>query len=53
MVSFTSRSLDPEGKSAWYPLGRRLGGTQSRCGKGDEEINFQLLIYKSTNPAII
>jgi hypothetical protein len=32
----------PQGKSPWYPLDRRLGGPQSRSGRGGEEKNFQL-----------
>jgi hypothetical protein len=28
VVSFTTRLLYPQGKSPWYPLGRRLGGPQ-------------------------
>jgi hypothetical protein len=31
------------GKSPWYPLDRRLGGPQSRSGRGGEEKNFQPL----------
>jgi hypothetical protein len=31
----------PQGKSLWYPLDRRLGGTQSRSGRGSEEKNSQ------------
>jgi hypothetical protein len=30
VVSFTPRLLYPQGKSPWYPLGRRLGGAQNR-----------------------
>jgi hypothetical protein len=26
----------PQQKSPWYPLNRRLGGPQSRSGRGDE-----------------
>jgi hypothetical protein len=37
MVSFTSRPLYPQGKSPWYPLDRRLGGPQSRSGRGGEK----------------
>jgi hypothetical protein len=37
----TSRPLYPQGKSHWYPLGRRLGGPQSRSGRGGEEKNSQ------------
>jgi hypothetical protein len=33
----------PRGKSLWYPLNRRLGGPQSRSGRGGEEINSQPL----------
>jgi hypothetical protein len=32
----------PPGKSPWYPLDRRLGGPQSRSGRGGEEKNFLL-----------
>jgi hypothetical protein len=31
----------PRGKSPWYPLDRRLGGPQSRSGRGGEEKNSQ------------
>jgi hypothetical protein len=31
----------PQGKSPCYPLDRRLGGTQSRSGRGCEEKNSQ------------
>jgi hypothetical protein len=41
VVSFTPRSLYPHGKSRWYPLDRRLGGPQSRSGRGGEEKNSQ------------
>jgi len=41
--SFTSRPLYTNGKSSWYPLDRRLGGRQSRSGRGGEEKNSQLL----------
>jgi hypothetical protein len=37
MVSFTPRPLYPHEKSPWYPLDRRLGGPQSRSGRGNEE----------------
>jgi hypothetical protein len=39
LVSFTPRSLYPQGKSPWYPLDRRLDGPQSRSGRGGEEEN--------------
>jgi hypothetical protein len=41
VVSFTPRPLYPLGKSPWYPLDRRLGGPQSRSGRGGEEKNSQ------------
>jgi hypothetical protein len=40
-VSFTHRLLYPQGKSSRYPLGRRLGGPQSRSGRVVEEKNSQ------------
>jgi hypothetical protein len=42
-TSFTLRPLYPQGKSPWYPLDRRLGGTQSRSACGGEEKNSQPL----------
>jgi len=36
------RPLYPQGKSPWYPLDRRLGGPQSRSGRGGEEKNYEL-----------
>jgi hypothetical protein len=41
VVSFTPQPLYPQGKSPWYPLDRRLGGPQSRSGRGDEAKNSQ------------
>jgi hypothetical protein len=41
VVSFTPRPLYPQGKSPLYPLDRRLGGPQSRSGRGGEEKNSQ------------
>jgi hypothetical protein len=35
------RSLYLQGKSPWYQLDRRLGGPQSRSGRGGEEKNSQ------------
>jgi hypothetical protein len=43
VVIFMPRPLYPQGKSPWYPLDRRLGGLQSRSGRGGEEKNFQTL----------
>jgi hypothetical protein len=37
VVSFMSRTLYSQEKSPWYPLNRRLGGPQSRCGRGGEK----------------
>jgi hypothetical protein len=36
VVSFTHRSLYPQGKSRRYPLDKRLGGLQSRSGRSGE-----------------
>jgi hypothetical protein len=38
-----SRPIYLQGKSPCYPLDRRLGGPQSRYGRGGEEKNFQPL----------
>jgi hypothetical protein len=43
VVSFTPRPLYPQGKSTCYPLDRRLGGPQSRSGRGGEKKNSQPL----------
>jgi len=43
VVSFTPWPLYPHVKSPWYPLDRRLGGPQSRSGRGGEEKNSQPL----------
>jgi hypothetical protein len=43
VVSFTPRQLYPQGKNPWYPLDRRLGGSQNRSGRGGEEKNSQPL----------
>jgi hypothetical protein len=37
------RPLYPRGKSSRYPFDRRLGGPQSRSGRGGEEKNSQPL----------
>jgi hypothetical protein len=31
----------PQGKSPWYPSDRKLGGPQSRSGRGGEDKNSQ------------
>jgi hypothetical protein len=41
VVGFTPRPLHQQGKSPWYPLDRRFGGTQSRSGHAGEENNSQ------------
>jgi len=41
VVSFTPRPLYPQGKSPWYPLDRRLSGSQNRSGYcGEEKISL-------------
>jgi hypothetical protein len=42
VVSFMPRPLYSQGKSPRYPLDRRLGGPQSRSGRGGEDKNSQL-----------
>jgi len=49
-VAFLTSALDggewsalPPGKNPCYPLSRRLGGLQSRSGRGGEEKNSWLL----------
>jgi hypothetical protein len=37
----------PPGKDSWYPLDRRLGGPQSRSGRGGENIPSPL---RKSNP---
>jgi hypothetical protein len=44
VVSFAPWPLYPEGNRPWYPLDRRLGGAQSRSGRGGEEKNSQPLL---------
>jgi hypothetical protein len=39
-----SGQLHSQGKSPLYPLDRRMGGLQSRSGRGSEEKNFQLML---------
>jgi hypothetical protein len=34
----------PPGKEPWYPLHRKLGGSQSRSGRGGEEKDCQPLL---------
>jgi hypothetical protein len=51
VISFTLRPLYTRGKSPCYPLDKRLGGPQSRAGRGGEEKNSQPL--PGLEPAII
>jgi hypothetical protein len=37
VVSFTLRWIYSQGNIPWYPLDRKLGGPQSRSGRGGEE----------------
>jgi hypothetical protein len=37
VVSFTTQSLYPRGKSPQYPLDRKLGGPQNRSGRRRED----------------
>jgi hypothetical protein len=39
VVSFTPRSLYPQGRRPWYPFDMRLGGPQRWSGQGGEEKN--------------
>jgi hypothetical protein len=43
VVGFTARPLHLRGKSPWYPLDRRLGGSQSRSGCREEKNSQPLL----------
>jgi len=40
VVNFMPRQLYSRRMSPWYPLGRRLGGPQSRCRCGTEKDSF-------------
>jgi hypothetical protein len=42
-MEVNGRPLYPQGKNPRYPLDRRLGGPQSRSGRGVEEKNSQPL----------
>jgi hypothetical protein len=41
VVSFTPRPLNRQGRSPRYPLDWKLGGPESRSGRGGEDRNFQ------------
>jgi hypothetical protein len=43
VVSITPWPLYLQGKSPWYPVDKRLGGLQSRSGRGCEQKNSQPL----------
>jgi hypothetical protein len=43
VVSFTLRPLYLQWKCLWYPLDRRVGGSQSRCERGSEKNSHLLL----------
>jgi hypothetical protein len=43
VVSFTPRPLYSQGKSSLHPLDRRLGGPQTRSGRGGERKHSQTL----------
>jgi len=51
VVSFTPRPLYSQGKSPWYPLGRKLGGPHRWSGRSGEKKNFQVGIFTSGNYA--
>jgi hypothetical protein len=50
VASFTPWSLVSWGKSPRYPLDRRLGGPQSRSGRGDEKNSQSLPGIEPLNP---
>jgi hypothetical protein len=50
VVSFTPRPLYPLGKELRYSLDRRLGGTQSRSGRGGEEKKIPSLLLTGIEP---
>jgi hypothetical protein len=52
VVSFTPRPLYPQGRSPWYPLDRRLGGPQSRSGRGGVvvAVTYKKKLVKRNHP---
>jgi hypothetical protein len=49
-VSFTPRPIYSQGKSRRYAFGKRLGGTQSRCGRGDVDKKYLSRPCRESNP---
>jgi hypothetical protein len=57
VVSFKVQPLYPQRKSPWYPLDRRLGGSQSRSGRCGEKFfipaaNRSLAVKLITHPKL-
>jgi len=50
MVKFTPQPLYTRGKSPCYPFDRRLGGSQSQSGRGDEEKKSFYCPCRELNP---
>jgi hypothetical protein len=50
MVSFTPRPLYTWGNRSRCPLSRKLGGPQSRSGRGGEEKNSHHCTRREMNP---
>jgi len=47
---FEAPATFPQGKETRYPLDRRLGGPQSRSGRGGEEKKFHDCPCRELNP---
>jgi hypothetical protein len=52
VVSFTPRPLSLRSRSPRHPLDKRLGGPQSRSGRGGEEKKIPSLCLPGTDPRI-
>jgi hypothetical protein len=52
VVSFTPWPLYPQGKSPWYPLDKRLGGSQNRSGRGGEKNSQPLPGLEPPDPLV-
>jgi len=48
--SFTPRPLYSQGKNTRHPLDRRLGGSQSRSGRGGEVSKVPIPSCRESNP---